>query len=398
MRKDIIHVWVPGICEGAGGIQAFSRVYIQAVCEANPGMRVRVFVKNDMPAENDPLLRLGVRFHSMACKAPWIRTLMLVIIGLAHGFWERPACAVTTHLHFLPALCWLKWLRGVRVMSVLHGIEAWNLRKGPRVQALRGADHLLAVSRHTRRVVIDLYGIPPERVSVVPNTFEMERFTVGPKPEFLLARYGLKPDQPVILTVSRLAKSEHYKGHRQVLAALELVWRQFPQVRYLVVGTGDDLPVLRAEVNARGAQAGVIFAGHVPGSELPDHYRLCDAFVMPSSREGFGIVFLEAMASGKPVIAGNVDGSVDALDEGRLGVLVDPGNTDQIASAICQVLEKKPNGALWHDPAALRAEVVAQFGYKRVSQLLADDLSPMLGRGVWHGCRARKTSCQETDV
>lgn len=379
-REECIHIWAPGIREGAGGIQAFSRVYVQAICEAYPWARVRVFVKNDAPAADDPLLRLGVRFHTVADQAHWLRTLMLVVVGLARGLWERPVCAVTTHLHFLPALRWLKWLRGVRVMSVLHGIEAWNLRPGLRVQALRGVDHLMAVSRHTRQVVIDSYGIRPERVSVVPNTFETERFAVGPKPEHLLRRYGLKPDQPIILTVSRLALSERYKGHRQVLVALETVRRRFPKACYLVVGTGDDLPGLRAAVAARGLQENVILAGHVPGGELADHYRLCDVFVMPSSKEGFGIVFLEAMACGRPVIAGNQDGSVDALDEGRLGVLVDPNDAQQIAHAICQVLDKKPEGALWHQPESLREAVVAQFGYARVSRLLADDLAPLMSR------------------
>jgi len=377
-REKCIHVWVPGIREGAGGIQAFSRVYVQAISEAYPWARVRVFVKNDAPAADDPLLELGVRFHSVSEHAPWLRTTMLVLLGLAYGLWEGPACAVATHLHFLPALRWLKWLRGVRVMGVLHGIEAWSLRSRLRVQALRGADHLMAVSRHTRQAVIDSYGIRPERVSVVPNTFETERFALGPKPEHLLRRYGLKPDQPVILTVSRLALSERYKGHRQVLVALETVRRRFPEVCYLIVGTGDDLPGLRAAVASLRLQENVILAGHVPGDELADHYRLCDVFAMPSSKEGFGIVFLEAMASGKPVIAGNLDGSVDALDEGRLGVLVDPHDSQQIANAVCQVLEKKPDGALLHQPQSLREAVVEQFGYARVSRLLADDLAPLL--------------------
>lgn len=379
-RDAYIHIWVPGIREGSGGIQAFSRVYVQSVCEAYPWARVRVFVKNDAPEVNDPLARLGVQFHSVEQYAPWLRTMMLVFIGLTHGLWEKPVCAVTTHLHFLPALRWLKCLRCIQVMSVLHGIEAWNIPPGPRVRALRSADHLMAVSRHTRKVVIDSYGIQPGRISVVPNTFETERFTLGSKPEHLLRRYGLEPDQPVILTVSRLALSERYKGHRQVLVALEAVRKQFPQVRYLVVGTGDDLPGIRSAVSARGLQENVILAGHVPGDELADHYRLCDVFVMPSSKEGFGIVYLEAMASGKPVIAGNQDGSVDALGEGKLGVLVDPNDTTEIADAICQVLNGEPAGSLWHDPVALRKAVVARFGFNRVSRLLAEDLAPLITR------------------
>lgn len=380
MHEGCIHIWVPGIREGAGGIQAFSRVYVQAVRESHPWAKVRVFVKNDEPSLNDPLRRLGIIFHSVSGTQPWLRTLALVACGLGFGLWERPVCAVTTHLHFLPALCWLKWLRKVPVMSVLHGIEAWNLRGGPRVQALQKADHLLAVSRHTRQAVVDLYDLDASKVSVVPNTFETPRFTLGEKPKRLLERYGLRPGQPVLMTVSRLALTERYKGHRQVLVALEMVRRQFPDVCYLIVGVGDDMPRLREAVAARGLQGHVIFAGHVPGDELPDYYRLCDVFVMPSSKEGFGIVFLEAMACGKPVVAGNVDGSVDALDDGKLGELVDPHDTGEIAAAICRAIQGRPSGALWHDPVALRKAVVDHFGYEQVRRMLADDLAPLLGR------------------
>lgn len=380
---EFIHVWAPGIREGAGGIQAFSRVYVQALCEAYPWARVRVFVKNDEPKPDDPLHRLGVVFHSMAPYPMWARTLMLVIFGLGMGLWERPACVVTTHLHFLPALCWLKWLRRVPIMSVLHGIEAWGLRGGARMRALKAADHLLAVSRHTRTQVIS-YGIDPGKVSVVPNTFDEDRFVPGPKPAHLLRRYGLRPEQRVLLTVSRLACAERYKGHRQVLEALEGVKKNHPDLRYLIVGSGDDLQEVRNEAHARGLNEMVIFAGHVNGDELPDHYRLCDVFVMPSSKEGFGIVFLEAMACGKPVVAGNVDGSVDALDDGRLGRLVDPYDTAEIAVAIEEMLQHRPLNALWHDPAALRRAVVAQFSYSRVGPLLAEDLLALLGRKGSH--------------
>ncbi len=379
MTDNSIHIWVPGIREGSGGIQAFSRVYVQAVCEAYPWAEILVLVKNDEPAPDDPLRCMGVRFHSMVEYPAVLRTVALVVTGLVIGLWQRPRCVVTTHLHFLPVLRLLHWLLGVKVMAVLHGIEAWNQHNGLRVRAMRAADHLMAVSHHTRYAALDNYGIDPAKISVVPNTFDTERFTLGPKPEYLLQRYGLKPDQPLLLTVSRLAQSERYKGHRQVLIAMETIRQQFPEVRYLIVGAGDDLPSLQCAVVARGLQDAVILAGHVPGEELSDHYRLCDAFVMPSTKEGFGIVFLEAMACGKPVVAGKLDGSVDALDEGRLGILVDPNDPGDIAKAVCQVLSRTPQDALWYNPEALRAAVVEQFGYPRVSRLMAEDLAPLLG-------------------
>ena len=379
MKENSIHIWVPGIREGSGGIQAFSRVYVQALREAYPWADICVFVKNDEPAADDPLRRMGVKFYSMVGYPAMLRTLALAVTGLVLGLWQRPRCAVATHLHFLPVLRMLHWLRGIKVMAVLHGIEAWNQRNGLRVRAMRAADHLMAVSHHTRQVTIDSYGIDPAKISVVPNTFDTARFTPGPKPQHLLQRYGLKADQPLLLTVSRLALSERYKGHRQVLIAMETIRQQFPEVRFLIVGSGDDLPGLRAAVVSRGLQDAVILAGHVSGEELPDHYRLCDAFVMPSTKEGFGIVFLEAMACGKPVVAGMLDGSVDALDGGRLGVLVDPNDPGEIAKAVCQVLAGQPKDALWHNPAALQAAVVESFGYPRVSRMMAEDLAPLLG-------------------
>ncbi|MBX7209097.1 MAG: glycosyltransferase family 4 protein [Verrucomicrobiaceae bacterium] len=379
-KKESIHVWAPEIHEGSGGIQAFSRVYVKSLQEAYPDIGVHVFVKNDSVPGHDPLRLLGVTIHSAARYPGWLRTLALVVMGIGLGLWMRPRCAITTHLHFLPALRMLHWLAGIPVISVLHGVEAWYARDGLRVRAMRAANHLMAVSRHTRQMVINAFGVEPQRVSVVPNTFDTGRFTLGPKPGRLLKKFGLRPDQPVLLTVSRLALSEGHKGHRQVLVALDAIRRKFPDVRYLVVGTGDDLPRLRDAVVARGLEDCVIFAGYVPSAELPDYYRLCDAFVMPSSKEGFGIVFLEAMASGKPVVAGCLDGSVDALDGGRLGVLVDPNDPAKIADSVCRVLAHQPEGALWNDPAALRAAVVAQFGHQRVSRLMADDIAGIIGR------------------
>lgn len=371
MNSECIHVWVPGIKDGAGGIQAFSRVYVQALVEAFPEMKIRVFVKNDLPPVDDPLRLMGVQFNSMAKFPQRVRTLLMMVIGLFMGLRECPQCVLTTHLHFQPAVRILHWLCGIPVMSVLHGIEAWNLRGGLRIWAMRAADHLMAVSHHTRTVVVDSYGLDPGHISVVPNTFDETRFTIGPKPAHLLKRYGIRPDQPVILTVSRLVVAERYKGHRQILHGLTGLREKFPGLRYLVVGSGDDMPLLQDLVKASNLDECVIFAGHVPTDELPDYYKLCDVFAMPSCKEGFGIVFLEAMASGKPVVAGYLDGSVDALDNGRLGLLVDPHDSVDIADKIGQALSRAPLDALWNHPEKLRAAVIGQFGYHRVGPMMA---------------------------
>ena len=378
MGRNTIHVWVPGIREGVGGIQAFSRVYVQALSEAFPHLEICVFVKNDRPDPADPLRLKGVRFYTLArCPKP-MRTFFMVLVGLAIGLWERPRCVIATHLHFLPAVWVLRWLCGVPVMGVLHGIEAWNLQGRLRIRAMCAADHLMAVSHHTRNVVVDSFDLDSGKISVVPNTIDFARFTIGPKPAHLLALYGLAPHQPVIMTVSRLSVSERNKGHRQILKCLETIRNQYPELRYLVVGAGDDLPNLQNIVKESGLEGCVIFAGHVLVEELPDYYKLCDVFAMPSWKEGFGIVFLEAMASGKPVVAGNLDGSVDALDQGRLGFLVNPHDQVKIAEMLCQALGRRPPEAPWNSPEWLRNAVISRFGYERVGPMMANVVAQLM--------------------
>jgi len=300
---------------------------------------------------------------------------------------------------------------------------------------LADADLLLPVSRFTGDLVSKEQGIPLERFRILPNTFEPEEFKIGPKPEYLLKRYNLSPDQPVILTVGRLSSAERYKGQDRVLRSLKAIVEQSGKskvesrnessdlpapgslllassLRYLIVGDGDDRPRLEKLAEELGVREMVIFAGKVPAEELCDHYNLCDVFAMPSTGEGFGIVFLEALACGKPVIAGNKDASRDAVLDGELGVLVDPDNLQELTEALAAVLTEVtvtdaqqrpgfpslkfkvegnslasdlrplPSGprvpAIIFDPEALRAKVIEHFGYEKFKQRLSEILAPLL--------------------
>jgi glycosyltransferase involved in cell wall biosynthesis len=184
--------------------------------------------------------------------------------------------------------------------------------------------------------------------------------------------------------------TEQYKGYENVLLALPEVLVRFADARYLIVGDGPDRPRIEALARRIGVAENVIFAGYVPNEELPEHYNLCDLFAMPSKGEGFGIVFLEALACGKPVVAGNKDASVEPLLNGKLGRLVDPDSVEQIADAICLTLsgigsqrsdvggrqsdkDKEPQQA----PELLRREVIAAFGFERFKERLGGILQKM---------------------
>ncbi|MFZ1307371.1 MAG: glycosyltransferase, partial [Ferruginibacter sp.] len=175
----------------------------------------------------------------------------------------------------------------------------------------------------------------------------------------LLARYGLQPHHKVLLTVARMADTELYKGYDKVIQALALLVPENANLRYLLVGKYGDAEKKRLDalIEKLGLSAVVTFAGFVPDAELAAHFNLADIFIMPSEKEGFGIVFIEAMFYGKPVIAGNKDGSVDALCNGELGLLVDPGNVEEIAAAIKKMLDNPT--AFLPDPKKLEMH----FGY-----------------------------------
>ena len=243
------------------------------------------------------------------------------------------------HLFMAPLAAVIARLLRARLWVQVHGTEAWQELSRLYRQSVEAADLVTAVSRYTRRRLLEWVGIDPARVKVLPNTVD-PRFQPGPKRGYLLDRHAAR-GKKILMTVSRLASSERYKGHDRVIRSLPQVLLHHPETIYLIVGDGDDRPRLEALASEFAVQDKVRFAGLVAGEELPDYYRLADVLVMPSTGEGFGIVFLEAMACGIDVIGGNQDGSIDPLADGAVGSAVDPdrqrgarvGNLRRVAQA-----------------------------------------------------------------
>ena len=196
---------------------------------------------------------------------------------------------------------------------------------------------------------------PPDRGHVIPNCIDLKRFTPGPPPAYLRERYGLG-EAPVILTLSRLPKQELGKGHDEVLEALPALLETHPTLTYVVAGTGPDAQRLRIKAGLLGVADHVVFTGYVPEDEKIDHYRMADAFVMPGRTEGFGIVYLEALACGIPVVASSADASAEAVRYGELGEVVDPDDPASVKRGILHALQT-PRGV----PAGLDYYAVPRF-------------------------------------
>lgn len=255
------------------------------------------------------------------------------------------------HLYMAPLAVLIARLSGAKLIVQMHGIEAWQQPAALRRRAVEAADLVLCVSRYTRSAVLQWAAVAPERVLVLPNTVAA-RFTPGDG-SVLRAAWGLD-GKCVLLSVGRMSALERYKGHDRVIRAIRPLMKQGHDVVYVIIGEGDDRDRLRVLANEEGIAERVKFMGAVDPDVLRDAYRMADLFVMPSTGEGFGIAFLEAMACGTPALGLGVGGALDALGDGELGQLTSEAD---LATTLSRMLrDAKP------DPRCLAAAVVRRFG------------------------------------
>jgi phosphatidylinositol alpha-1,6-mannosyltransferase len=247
-------------------------------------------------------------------------------------------------------------LTRAKLIIQMHGIEAWPRPSRLHRVAVEAADLVLCVSRFTRSCVLGWAAIAPERLVILPNTVGAE-FMPGDGSS-LRAAWGLN-DKRVLLTVGRMDSRERYKGHDRVIDALPELIAAGHDVVYLVIGEGDDRPRLEGRARNAGLCHRVRFIGSVGMPTLIEIYRAADLFVMPSTGEGFGIAFLEAMASGTPALGLGVAGARDALADEDLGTCI--GECGLVATLV-RALERPKR-----DPEALAGAVRARFGSQNFS-------------------------------
>jgi len=370
--SESCHVWLPDLSATRGGIQRYSRFLLEALREAWPEPRYEVFLKNDAP---DVHALEGLHLHASGRLPRWLRTPGFAARIATRALLDRPRLVIVGHLNFAVVSDWLSRHAGIPFWIFTHGIEAWGVERPALRRALARAACVVSVSRYTASRLIEEQGLDPARVAILPGTFDPLLFQPRERSAGLLARLGLELDQPVLLTVARLAGRDRHKGYDLVLEALPGILGEVPGVHYVLVGEGDDRPRIERRIKDLGLERHVTLAGFVTDGELPDYYNLCSLFAMPSKREGFGIVYLEALACGKPTIAGNRDGARDALVDGELGVLVDPDDVAAFGTAAVEVLSgRHPNHAIY-DPDGLRRRVVERFGPEsfraRLEEILA---------------------------
>lgn len=312
---------------GFGGIAAYNRNFLSAL--ADGGARITVLPRMDVAHTLPAGIDQAVPRHSR---------IVYSVGALITVLRDRPFDMIWSgHLRMQPLAHLAGRIADCPVWLQVHGVDAWG-GPPPLVKSTVEACRMItAVSRYTRHRLLGWADIAPERVRVLQNCIDGP-FNPGPHPAALRMRYGICGG-PVLLTVARISKDDGYKGHDRVLRLLPCLLRHFPELVYVVGGDGDDRPRLEALANELGVAAQCRFIGRIPDGEMADHYRLADLFVMPSTGEGFGIVYLEAMACGVPAVGLDVDGSVDPLTACRLGHAVPE---ERLAHTIIAILSDPP--------------------------------------------------------
>ena len=273
-------------------------------------------------------------------------------------------------------LPFLVYAHGNEILDVLQG--AWPRQ---RVE-LQTADRIVANSRFTAGLV-EQAGVDRGRIHVIHPGCDAERFRPRPVDPALRERLlGARAGGRVVLTVGNLVER---KGHDMVIQALAQVSRRVPDATYLIVGEGPYRDDLERLARTAGVRDRVVFAGRVDTDELPAIYALSDVFVMPSrvrpaacDVEGFGLVFLEANACGKPVIGGRTGGIPEAIEDGKTGFLVKPESVADIVEHLGIVLTNTELAGEMGRQG--RARVKAHFSWTDAARRIQELVSAMVIR------------------
>jgi phosphatidyl-myo-inositol dimannoside synthase len=318
--------------KSVGGVQTYTTVLLQALRDVLGDEHVRcVEIPEDAVQRGD-----GVSSLRTSAK------LRFAISAFAAALSWSPDLVVCAHIGIAPLARYVHKVVRVPYWVILYGIDVWGDLSPAKRVALKSAARLVAITRFTLDATINRHSLGNPSAVILPPTLAKQSLA---RPRANNATNALRP--PVVLTVGRIAASERYKGHEVMLEAWPAVLRSVPDAEYWIVGGGDDREHLELRASELGISGSVRFLGPVSSEKLALCYDRCWLFAMPARTEldgpvprgeGFGIVYLEAMAFGKPVVGPQFGAPAEFIRSREHGLLVDPGDPAAVAAAIVELL------------------------------------------------------------
>ncbi len=324
---------------GADGISEMTRQWVR-VLESSVGRDVGALEVWSLDDDRRPAMAAPATAFRTARGGRLRYASMAMRDGVAS---TSDTLVVVMHVHLLPVALPLVW-RGARLLTILMGIEAWAPLRPLERAALMRAWKVVAISAHTAT----------RFRAANPSLAAMPIAVCRPGTPSMTHPASERFDGPYALIVGRMSSRERYKGHDMLLEVWPLVREAVPHARLVVAGDGDDAPRLRSK-----AGEGIDFVGRVDEARLAALYRDATLFVMPSTDEGFGLVYLEAMRASTPCIAAR-GAAEEIITDGLDGVIVDAGDKDALVAALVQVFTDPPTRARMAAAAVQR--VNGEFG------------------------------------
>lgn len=310
-----------------GGIETFNRALLKALDE--------IAIKHQLRVQVLSLLDHGPKAHGYLNSG---RVRLRGFSGNRVSFgWEaliaarKASSVIIGHVNFSPlALA----MSGVRKDLIVYGVDVTKPLPFLQRRGVSRVQRILSISSYTARCLLKENRLAAELL-IFP-------ITLDPHYDFSSLENTREklhlPNGRMILTVSRMDASDSYKNINRLIEALPGVLEKIPDAFCVIVGDGNDKCHLQQLSINLGIASRVIFTGFVSASVLPSYYQRCDVFALPSTREGFGIVFLEAMRHAKACLGANAGGVPEVVQNGVTGILVDPECTDGIRNALVQLL------------------------------------------------------------
>ncbi len=328
--KNKMLVLLPDLFNCVGGIQTFNRCLVKALSELSIKHKFELVlnVLNDNKDYYHQNSYIDSAKIKVSCfkrnKATFI--LSSIFNGLACNW------IILGHINFLPITMALH----KNLSLIVYGVDVWEKLSWLKKVAILKISNIVSISNFTKNKMQFFNKTPDSKFKLLPCTldpFYAQNIKLKSREELNL------PNGKIILTVSRLGIGDEYKNIHLIIESMPEILKAVPDSFLVIVGDGNDKKRLEDLALTLNLKDKIIFTGRVSDDLLPSYYNACDIFSLPSLKEGFGIVFLEAMYFNKPCVGANAGGIPEVIEHGKTGFLAIPNDTESLTKYLITLLK-----------------------------------------------------------